>query len=201
MENLRPFFIVLVKSAHGGFDGGTSASDGTAEKTINLAVSRDLAAILRVMGCEVRLTRTEDCALAADSAASIREKKVSDMHARLALYEQAALVVSIHQNNFSQSQYHGAQMFYAPQNAQSQPLADAIRARVLAMLQPDNTRELKRADKSIYLLANTTVPAVLVECGFLSNPAECARLEDDAYQRQIAFAIACGVLDFYTAQG
>lgn len=189
--------VILIDPGHGGADGGASGADGTQEKTVNLAISQTLGALLRMLGFDVMLTRESDCSIHSPEAVTLREQKVSDMHNRLALYEQATLVVSIHQNQFPQTQYHGAQVFYAPQNERSQPLAAAIREQVLALLQPENTRELKRADSSLYLMSNTTVPVALVECGFLSNPAECAQLADPDYQRQMAFAVVGGVLRYW----
>lgn len=187
---------ILIDPGHGGADGGAAGSGGVQEKDVNLAISRTLAALLRVMGFPVTMTREDDRSIHSPQVSSLREQKVSDMHNRLVLYEQAGLVLSIHQNQFTQSQYSGAQVFYALQNPQSKPLAAAIREQVLALLQPENTRELKRADKSLYLMANATVPVALVECGFLSNPAECRRLADPDYQRQMAFAITAGVLRY-----
>lgn len=187
---------ILIDPGHGGADGGAAGSGGVQEKDVNLAISRTLAALLRVMGFPVTMTREDDRSIHSPQVSSLREQKVSDMHNRLALYEQAGLVLSIHQNQFTQSQYSGTQVFYAPQNPQSKPFAAAIREQVLALLQPENTRELKRADKSLYLMANATVPVALVECGFLSNPAECRRLANPDYQRQMAFAITAGVLRY-----
>lgn len=187
---------ILIDPGHGGADGGASGADGTQEKDVNLAVSRALSSMLSVLGFPVTMTREDDRSIHSADADSLREQKVSDMHNRLALYEQASLVISVHQNQFSQSQYAGAQVFYAPKNPASQPLAASIREQVVALVQPDNTRELKRADASLYLMSNATVPVALVECGFLSNPAECRKLADPAYQRQMAFAVAAGVLNY-----
>lgn len=187
---------ILIDPGHGGADGGATGLYGVQEKDANLSIAHTLAVLLRVLGFPVTMTREDDRSIHTPDVLSLREQKVSDMHRRLALYQQADLVLSIHQNHFSQAQYSGAQVFYAPQNAQSQPLAAAVRAQVLALLQPENTRELKQADRTLYLMANSPAPTALVECGFLSNPAECRQLADPAYQRQMAFAIAAGVLHY-----
>lgn len=187
---------VLIDPGHGGADGGATGTDGTAEKDVNLAVARTLAALLRVMGVPTDMTRDTDRSIHSDGAGSLREQKVSDMHNRLAMYEQAALVVSVHQNHFSASKYYGTQVFCSPNHPQSRVLGAAVREQVLQLLQPENTRELKTADDGVFLLANTSVPAVLVECGFLSNPAECEKLANADYQRQMAFAVAGGVFSF-----
>lgn len=197
-ENRR---VILIDPGHGGADGGALGADGTKEKEVNLAIGRTLAAFLRVMGYDVAMTREEDISIHSPEAATLRQQKVSDMHNRLALYEGAAAVISVHQNQFPQSKYSGAQIFYGPQNPVSRDLAEGIRSRVIGLLQPENKRELKRGDDSIFLLSRTRVPAVIVECGFLSNPGECALLASPHYQRQMAFAVGAGVLGFFGANG
>ena len=186
---------ILIDPGHGGFDGGAVAADGTEEKNINLSISLNLRDVLMVLGYDVHMTRAEDTALN-DGGSSIRERKVDDMKKRLALYEQAALVIGIHQNKFEIPKYYGTQIFYSPNRPESQMLADSIRTQVLTMLQPENTRELKKAADTVYLLHNTTVPAAFVECGFLSNPEELEKLKSAEYQKQMAFAIACGFVDY-----
>ncbi len=184
---------VLIDAGHGGADGGAEAADGMLEKTINLAIAQPLGDLLQVMGCAVSYTRTADEMICTEGN-SLRERKVSDMRNRLALVEQADITVSIHQNKFPQTQYSGTQVFYGTADEKSRIVADAIRTEVLSLLQPHNTRELKKGDKNIYLLYNATRPIVLVECGFLSNPTELGKLKTRDYQRSMAFAIAGGIL-------
>ena len=129
---------------------------------------------------------------------TLRERKVSDIKNRLTCIEQADVAVSIHQNKFSQSKYHGAQMFYGVQNTQSSVLAQTVRSSVTSLLQPDNKRELKKGEDTVYLLKHATVPLVLVECGFLSNEQECAKLKTRDYQRQMAFAVAGGICSYFS---
>jgi len=186
---------VLVDAGHGGADGGATGVDGTAEKDVNLNIARTLSSLLRVMGVKTGMTREDDRSIHTEGN-SLREQKVSDMHNRLAMYEEATAVVSVHQNHFAEAKYDGTQVFCSPVHPQSRVLGVAVRESVLSLLQPDNTRQLKTADDGVFLLANTTVPAVLVECGFLSNPAECAKLAETEYQRQMAFAVAGGVFSF-----
>ena len=187
---------ILIDAGHGGVDGGAVGADGTQEKDINLLISQSLSDMVKVFGYEVRMTRSSDISLHDDSCDTIREKKVSDMKARLTLYNNAALTVSIHQNNFGSAQYSGTQLFYSANNTASQALGDAIRKSVVKLLQPKNTRELKKGSSDIYLLHKTTAPAVIVECGFLSNTAELVKLKTAEYQQQMAFAIMSGVLDY-----
>ena len=183
---------VLIDPGHGGFDGGTVAEDGTLEKHLNLAVSLYLRDLLYVCGVPVEMTRQTDVGLEADATATIRDKKTSDMRRRLTMYEVASLVISVHQNHFSQSKYSGTQVFYSANHPDSAVLAENIRSAVVEWIQPQNTRELKRATDSIFLLSHTTTPTVLVECGFLSNYDERSKLKMPAYQQQLAFAVAAG---------
>lgn len=188
--------FILIDPGHGGADGGATGVNGTQEKDVNLAISLPLADFLRVLGFEVRLTRETDCSIHDASAGSLREQKVSDMRNRLQMYNNAELVLSIHQNQFGQSQYAGTQVFYSPNDARSSVLGEAIRASVVSLLQPENKREMKKGESTIYLLSNSKVPTVLVECGFLSNPEECGKLSSPEYQKKMMFAIAAGLLQY-----
>lgn len=192
---------IVIDAGHGGFDGGAKAPDGTEEKTINLDIAHALAAMLTVCGFDVTMTRETDDGLQTAQDTTVRQKKVSDMHARLALYEDAQLVISIHQNMFAVKSCHGSQVFYSPNHPCSKVLAACVREQLVAQLQPDNERELKAGNKDIFLLHKTTRPTVLVECGFLSNTEELARLKNVDYRRQLAFAIACGAMNFIAQKG
>lgn len=188
--------VVLIDPGHGGFDGGAVAADGTLEKHINLAIALYLRDMLYICGVPVEMTRSTDSGVEADSYASIRDKKVSDMRQRLSMYDSAALVLSIHQNQFAQSQYRGAQVFYSSNHLDSFTLAQSMRTAIVNELQPDNTREIKKATDGIYLLYHTRVPAVLIECGFLSNPEERDSLKSAVYQQRFAFAVTAGYWNF-----
>lgn len=189
---------VLIDPGHGGFDGGTVAEDGTLEKHLNLAVALYLRDLLYVCGVAVDMTRQTDTGLETDSSATVRNKKSTDMRRRLAMYEEASLVISVHQNHFSQSKYSGTQVFYSSNHPGSVLLAEDIRSAVVEWIQPQNTRELKKASDSIFLLTHTATPAVLVECGFLSNEEERNKLKMPAYQQQLAFAIMAGYWTYQT---
>ena len=184
--------LVTVDAGHGGFDGGASAKNGTEEKDINLQVALPLGDMLRLCGVRVQMTRTADEALCEDERLPIRKKKVRDMQERLALFEQADWNISIHQNSFAGAPSSGTQVFYSANHPSSESLAQAIQSQVVSWLQPENSRAIKSGNRDIYLLYKTTVPTVLVECGFLSDPTECERLESAEYRQQLAWAIACG---------
>jgi len=188
--------VIVLDPGHGGEDGGAVGVAGVVEKDLNLAVALQLAPFLRALGYDVQLTRCEDRALS-EPAATLRERKASDIHARHAMLEalrDGDLFLSIHMNQFTQASARGTQVFYSPNHPQSAVVAEQIQRSVVQLLQPENHRQIKPAGSSIYLLHRGTRPAVMVECGFISNPGEAERLQDAAYQRQLAFAIAVGVL-------
>lgn len=186
---------ILVDVGHGGADGGASAADGTQEKDINLAVALPLRDLLHVMGYTVEMTRTEDVMLNTEGG-SLHDRKVSDMHHRLQMVNNADLTVSIHQNKFPEAQYWGAQVFYSPNTEDSRALAECVREKVVSLVQPTNKRGLKRGTDSVYLLYHAERPMVLVECGFLSNAEELARLKDGVYRQKLAFAVAAGTMTY-----
>ena len=187
---------VLIDPGHGGEDGGAVSGD-VLEKHINLAVSHDVADLLRLCGYTVSMTRDTDDALT-NEGEDVRKRKYNDMKMRLDLYNATPdnVVVSIHQNKFDAAASHGAQVFYSPNHPNSAVLAEALRKSVTGMLQPDNTRTYKTAGKEIFLLKNARVPAVIVECGFISNRQERELLVTDDYQKQLALAIAAGLMNY-----
>ena len=190
--------VILLDAGHGGKDGGAVAADGTEEQYINLQIAKNIEAQLQALGVPVQMTRTDDASIHDDSAITIREQKVSDIHNRMKLLDETpnAVLVSIHQNKFADTNLWGTQVFYSPNTTNSPALAASIQNTVCALLQPDNTRKIKKSGSSIYLLYHAKKPAVLVECGFLSNPDECALLKDSSYQQKMAFAITMGILEY-----
>lgn len=190
--------VIVIDPGHGGEDGGAVSDNGVLEKDINLSIANDTSALFYLLGFDILRTRKNDMAL--DSGEdTIRKRKVSDMKKRLEIFNSSKenTIISIHQNKFSESKYHGAQIFYSPNNSKSKQLADSIKYSVKGLLQPDNERECKKADGGIYLLKNTNNPAIIVECGFISNEEECNHLLDKQYQKQMAFSITAGFLSYY----
>lgn len=192
---------IVIDAGHGGEDGGATGISKTTEKDINLAIALKLQKLLEASGFRVVMTRSTDISVCDDGLDTVRQRKVSDLHNRLKLIQEQGncIFVSIHQNFFTSSRYSGAQMFYSTKNTDSKELAELIKNRVVSLLQPDNARETKPATSSIYLLWHTEVPSVMVECGFLSNESEEKKLNDKAYQQQMAFAIYNGLLDYCSA--
>lgn len=191
-------FTIIIDAGHGGADGGAVGADGMAEKVINLQISQYLDNILNFHGVKTIMTRTTDDSIHSDEANTLREKKVSDIHNRMAVMEgtENAVFVSIHQNKFSNSTLWGTQVFYSPNTTESAELADLIQTNVKNIIQPTNKRVIKKSGSSIYLLYNAKKTAVLVECGFVSNPQENEMLQTPDYQQKIAFSIACGIIEY-----
>lgn len=197
-ENVKSMPTIVIDAGHGGEDGGAVSESGVLEKDINLSIANDTSALFYLLGFDVTQTRKTDIALD-NGEDTIRKRKVSDMKKRLEIFNSSEenTIISIHQNKFSESKYHGTQIFYSPNNPKSKQLADSIKYSVKGLLQPDNERECKKADSGIYLLNNTNNPAVIVECGFISNGEECKNLLDSQYQKQMAFSITAGFLSYY----
>lgn len=198
-ENVRYVFLekndrqtVVVDAGHGGVDGGAVGISGVYEKDLNLSISQKLCDVLRFCGINAIMTRDEDKSIHKDEANTIRAKKVSDIKERIRLIEDTpkARLVSIHLNHFSQASCHGAQVFYS-NNEGSMLLANSVQEKLKAA-DSENKRKAQKAGASIYLLKNISCPAILVECGFLSNPIEEEKLKSDEYQKELAVCIASG---------
>lgn len=190
--------VYIIDAGHGGFDGGAVAFDGTNEKDLNLSVALKLGNILSLSGCNVVYTRTEDTSTDTEGT-TIREKKISDINNRMSLtekYENGRLL-SIHMNKFTSPAVHGAQVFYSSQFDEAIRMASDIQQSITLSVQTDNNRSVKPAEKNIYLLYYAKIPSVIVECGFLSNPAELENLKNEEYQEKLAFAIASAVCDVW----
>lgn len=188
-------FVFVIDAGHGGADGGASTPDGTFEKDLNLSVALNLGMMLESSGKNVIYTRDGDYMLGGNSTGS---RKMQDLSARLKYGNETpnAVFISIHMNKFAQSKYSGLQVFYSDNNELSQKLAGIIQSNSGKFLLPDNDREIKKAGSNIYLLKNMKNPAVLVECGFLSNPAECEKLKSESYRMELAAVIYSSVIEF-----
>lgn len=192
--------IIIIDAGHGGFDGGAVAFDGTVEKDINLNISNTLAEFLTFSGYDVIMTRSSDVSTEDNKNEKIVSRKKSDLKNRLELMNNYpdAIFVSIHLNKFTTSSAKGSQVFYSPKAEKSDKLGNKIQSAIIKLLQPENTRVNKQATSSTYLLYNATVPAVIVECGFLSNKNELELLKNEEYQNKMAFCIFCGINDYFS---
>lgn len=184
---------VVLDPGHGGEDGGALSPGGVRESRLNLEISLRTRDLLRFVGIQVVMTRETDRSIYSPDAETVSEKKVSDLKNRVKLVNetQDALLISIHQNMFSEAKYYGAQVFYSDTRG-SQALAEALQDCFTSKLDPTNHRQAKPC-QTVYLLNKIRCPGVLIECGFLSNPAEEAKLQDAGYQKKIAAIITAGL--------
>lgn len=189
--------VLVIDAGHGGEDGGAVSLTGAAESGINLAIARKLDLMMGLFGTAPVMLRSEDISLHDEGLQSIKEKKSSDLRNRVEAVEavENAVLISIHQNTFPDAQYHGAQVFYADESS-SQPLAQLMQDNLRNYLDPDNKRLPMKIPESVYLMNHITCPAVLVECGFLSNPAEEQLLRSGDYQTKLAAVLAASWMQY-----
>lgn len=190
-------FTVVLDAGHGGEDGGAVSASGLYEKDLNLSITMQVRDLLVANGVRVVMTRTTDTLLYDRDQDYHGRKKALDLAARRKIGEETegAIFVSIHMNAYPLSQYSGLQVWYSKNHTQSRVIADTIQERVQSDLQPENHRQTKAATAGIYLLHHLTCPAVLVECGFLSNAAEAERLNTPEYQKQLALLITLAIME------
>lgn len=188
-------FRVICDAGHGAPDSGAVGAAGTLEKDINLAITEKLGEILEQKGMSVTMTRSGDKGIYGDESKTIRQMKIADMKKRLSIMKEsgADLFISIHMNSFADSGANGVNVFYTPKyEAEIKPLAEDIQESVCSVTGAEG-HKVRPAESWVYLMKNSPVPAVLIECGFISNPDEEKKLNDEEYQAKIAWAIANAV--------
>lgn len=194
--------LVIIDPGHGGEDGGAVGHDGIVEKDINLKISLIIRDALQLLGYETIMTREKDKAIYDESAINLRQKKRSDLRNRLSIIHknsgEDSIFLSIHQNKFPNEKYSGSQIFFSKNNPLSESLALCIKDSIVSLLQPYNTREIKEATSKIFLLNNSKIPSVTLECGFLSNKDESQKLNDRIYQKKVALCTILGINDFFS---
>ena len=181
--------IIVVDAGHGGIDGGATSCTGVLESKFNLEIALRLNDLLRFMGYETKMIRTEDTSIHTEGK-TIAAQKVSDLKQRVRIVNEIenAILVSIHQNTFPQEKYSGAQVFYADDEC-SQTLARNLQTAFIQTVNPGSKRKCKSSE-GIYLMQNITNPGVLIECGFITNPQEEALLRSGDYQKKLASVIS-----------
>lgn len=183
---------IIIDPGHGGEDGGTTSCTGVLESNVNLQISLRLRDLLNLLGYDTLMIRTTDVSIYTKGE-TIAAKKVSDLKERVRIVNEAenALLISIHQNHFSDSKYSGAQVFYAATEG-SEALAKTMQQTFLDSLNPGSRRQAKKSN-GIYLMEHIDCAGILVECGFLSNPQEEANLRNPDYQKKVCCAIAASL--------
>lgn len=183
--------VLILDAGHGGEDGGASSASGSKESDINLNIVLKTEALLAFLGVKTELTRSEDISIHSEGASTLRQKKVSDLKNRVAMVESVpnAMLISVHQNHFTDSRYQGAQVFYSAGDI-SRQWGESAQELLRLTLNPDNGRNAKPISDGVYLFEHISCPSILVECGFLSNGEEASLLLTDTYQRKISIALA-----------
>ena len=186
----KPPVTVVIDPGHGGEDGGAVSPGGVQESHINLAVSKQLRDLLRFAGVPTAMTREEDVTICDEGLGTIRARKASDIRNRVAIVNgtENAVLLSIHQNTFPEEKYSGAQVFFAKTEG-SRELAQKLQAALVTTLNPGSNRKSK-ACSGVYLMEHIACTGVLIECGFLSNPQEEAKLRSSDYQKRLCCVIA-----------
>ena len=186
---------IVIDPGHGGVDGGAVSCSGKSESNFNLQIALRLNDLLHLLGYDTVMIRTTDSSVYT-SGQTVAQKKVSDLKQRVRVVDrtQNALLLSIHQNTFPEGQYSGAQVFYA-KTPGSKALAEQLQRDLVSCLNPGSSRKAKQGS-GIYLLDKINTAGVLVECGFLSNQQEEAKLQTPDYQKKLCCVISSGMARF-----
>lgn len=194
---------IIIDAGHGGMDGGASSADGTLESQLNLQIAQRLDALFLFSGQSAAMTRTDENDLSSPEADTIKERKVSDLKNRVQMVNSTpeATLISLHQNSLAgNGKVHGAQVFYNTVQPAAK-IAESVQSTLNQVINTKNEKTCKAIDSSIYLLKEVQAPAILVECGFLSNAEETRLLSSAEYQKQLAVVIASGFLQYHTKEG
>ena len=188
---------VIIDAGHGGEDSGAIGVNGAYEKDLNLMIANELGKILSENGFAVIYTRTTDALLYTEEENIYGIRKISDLKNRCKFGAEYpnAIYLSIHMNSYRSASCTGLQVYYSENNSQSYALASAVQTSVKSKIQTSNKRKVKPG-KDMYLLENLSNPAILIECGFLTNPYECEKLSEKEYQKELSFSIFCGIIEY-----
>lgn len=187
-------YTIVIDAGHGGFDPGKIGINNSLEKNINLSIAIMVKELLELNDIKVVMTREDDNGL---YSSSDRNKKNADLKKRVEIIDEInpSLVVSIHQNSYSDSKIKGAQVFYHKKSNEGKTLAETLQTQLVDSLDKTNHR-IAKSNESYYMLKKTECPLVIVECGFLSNPTEAELLISEEYQQKVAWAIHLGIIQY-----
>ena len=186
---------IVIDPGHGGIDGGAISCTGIPESRFNLEISMRLRDLFRLLGYKTRMIRESDISIYKEGN-TIASRKMSDLKERVRIVNETenVLLLSIHQNTFPESRFSGPQIFYTNRE-ESKILAQKLQNSLTDHLKPENRRQAKKCS-NVYLMENIQCTGVLIECGFLSNPEEEAKLKTDVYQKKLSAVIACTVIEY-----
>ena len=189
---------IVIDAGHGSPDEGAESNNGTTEAQINLKIALKVQNLLEQTGSTVILTRSNDNAIYDLDSKTLRQKKVSDIRNRVKIGNESSadIFVSIHLNKIPQKQYYGWQCFYNTKNKKSKILAEQLQNNLNESIQKENKRVAMKLN-TIYIMKNVEIPISIVECGFLSNPEEEIKLQEDEYQNRLAWGIYNGITEYF----
>ncbi len=184
--------VIIVDPGHGGEDPGKVGINDVLEKDLNLQIAKKVKKLLEEAGIKIVMTRTND---------KVPDAKKEDLNQRVQLINETKpkLALCIHQNSYPDAKIKGAQVFYHTITPEAEDVASIVQEQ-LRTVDPTNTRQIKEND-TYFMLKNSQVPTIIVECGFLTNPDEAAKLTQEEYQDQIAQAICEGVVKWLNGDG
>lgn len=186
---------IVIDAGHGGIDGGATSCTGVLESHLNLEIALRLEDMFHLLGYDTVMIRRTDESIYTQGS-TIASQKVSDLkeRVRIANETEEAILISLHQNTYSDSRYRGAQVFYADED-DSKKMAKALQQNLVSVLNPGSQRKTKPA-KGVYLMEHISCPGILIECGFLTNPEEEALLRSNKYQKNLCAVIAATVSSY-----
>ena len=189
----KSIYTIVLDAGHGGRDDGCTGVSGVKEQDINLKITKTLKVYLETLGIKVVLTRADGNGLYDTNATNF---KTSDMAKRMDIIRgcKADMVISIHCNSYKDKKQSGAQVFYQEDDTVSQELANIMQSQLKSQLEGARS-ESNHGD--YFLLKESSMPAVLIECGYLSNEREEKLLNSVTYQNKIAYSIMCGVVAYF----
>ena len=195
----RPSTVYIIDPGHGGIDGGATSCTGILESQLNLEIALRLNDLMHLLGQHTIMIRTTDKSVYT-SGTTIAAQKASDLKQRVRIVNETenGVLISIHQNIFSDGKYAGSQVFYSD-DTESKVIAEKLQTNFMKFIDPSNNRKTKPA-KGIYLMEHITQPGILIECGFLSNIEEEAKLRSRSHQMRMCAVIATTVSAHFTAE-
>ena len=191
-KNQKDQVVIVVDPGHGGEDPGKVGINDVLEKDLNLQIAKKVKKLLEEAGIKIVMTRTND---------KVPDAKKEDLNQRVQLINDTKpkLALCIHQNSYPDAKIKGAQVFYHTITPEAEDVATIVQEQ-LRTVDPTNTRQIKEND-TYFMLKNTQVPTIIVECGFLTNPDEAAKLTQEDYQDKLAQAICEGVVKWLNGDG
>lgn len=190
--------IIVLDAGHGGADGGAVSKSGILEKELNLKITFKVKELLEDNDIQVILTRNEDVMLYDNENDKIAKRKVQDVNNRIEMTNNsnADMLVSIHMNSFPQNYCKGWQIFYKEDNQIAKDISIYIQDSIKEIVQNENDR-VAQSINNVKLINKSKIPAIIVECGFLSNEDEAKLLTEEEYQNKLAKGICKGIMKWY----